>query len=178
MDLSPEDVPEFNRVAASLQIKVELKLPHLESKHDQTMLEAMSQDFTNVSSTNLGEGSEEDTMDPSYEELMDATTAPFSISSVRSVNKRKAPAEPPLKKMKQDKMSQGAEQSNSKAKEAIHQCEHCKKIFKTREFNYHKKHCWKNPIRIVSDCHLCSNSYELPSRLRAHITQRHAEEST
>lgn len=108
VDLTTDDIKEFNRVADSLQIKVELKVPEKSrqsSKLDQSTKSRLSDDSADISSSKTGETSDEDeTMDPSYDDIMEDTSlAPFAISSVRSIPKTKEPS------LKKAKLSQEAE---------------------------------------------------------------------
>lgn len=73
VDLEPEDVEEFKRVAASLQIKVELKLIDAEM---------VSQHVSSTNTLGMSCTTSESSMERSYDELMDASgVSPRKFSS-------------------------------------------------------------------------------------------------
>lgn len=95
VDLLPEDVKEFKKVAENLQIKVEFKLP-VDEIVLSSLPEMMSQDtLADVSSTNdhtMHTMDSYDSMTRSYEDLMESTSGitplAISIASVKSLSKK------------------------------------------------------------------------------------------
>ena len=173
VDLSREDVKEFRKVANNLKIELKQKLPATQPLSDDTITEKMSTsvmaDFSTSSQDMLY--SDDGAMDPSYEELMEASTIPFSIASVKSTNQDN---EPPSKKSKT--LDPSDEKVNSARKRTMGKCRFCDRELQKRDQNYHQKHCWKNANRFPSDCGICQKSFEMPSRLTVHMKRHHPED--
>lgn len=145
-DLEPEDVKEFKRVAASMEIKVELNFP-------------------DVTSSNA-----EDDVEISYEDIMDSPM-------YETVGRRSSSSgtEPPSKKIriKQEGTTKKAKATSSPTSSARANCPHCDRLLRKRDLNYHSRHCWKNPERIVSNCVVCKRSFELAVSCKLHEKKEH-----
>lgn len=149
-DLDECDVTEFKKVAASLDIKVELNVP-------------MTVDVTSSNDAdNEGE--------ISYEDIMESTPA------LKRANKSLSDdSEPPNKKIKKEsaatsKKAKPLDLSPSSGRGA---CPHCERAMKKRDISYHSKHCWENPSRIESNCEVCEREFELPVTCRSHEKKEH-----
>lgn len=204
VDLSPEEVDEFKKVAESMKINVAFNVepePSIESHQEK-----MSQDLmTGVSSTNakdeemnsLTEG--DDSMEPSYEDLMEPleSSAPMtlSIASVKSLSshpQKHSPDSikngPPLKRIKIKQESCSPIKIRIPTKRTIPatkpdisisgQCIYCDSSIREKDRNYHQKFCWNNNSRVVSDCPICPKKFQFPPKLRQHIAKAHPETSS
>lgn len=151
VDLSPEDVKEFKKVADSLQINVELKDP--DDERDESLTQLMSLDFGADASSAKDE--EMISLQPTLDDIMES-----SVASIRSLGSD-VNGEPPKKKMKPKKQSVGSQAKfevprkkkkiavmNTTSKDFVN-CSFCDKKVKEISRVTHQKYCWKNKNRIV-----------------------------
>lgn len=170
VDLAPENVTEFKRVAQSLQIVVKFNIEDPEI--DDTLPRQMSQDMLADSSTIEHEMSLEEDEVVDYEckmERSDDSQPGLTIASVTSLNSI-SPTDTAGAKLKPQSRRIRVGYTY---KSATISCVYCDKEIRERDKNSHQKFCWSNPKRIVSDCTLCSKQFTVPSKLRLHIERQH-----
>lgn len=144
-DLDASEVNEFKKVAASLDIKVELNVPLT----------------TDGTSSNDADNEAE----ISYEDIMESTPVLKPADKSSSDD-----SEPPNKKIKKSKKTKALELSPSSERGA---CPHCERAMKKHDISYHSQHCWKNPRRKASNCEICKRAFELPVSCRLHEKKEH-----
>lgn len=202
VDLEPEDVEEFKRVAASLQIKVEFKMIEAEMMSQDTLKQVSSTNTLEMNCTTSDTSVERsyEFMDASGVSPLTFSSTELSMSSIMSKCKRlekntvsikKTINMPGPKKMKikpepdnipvlvrqsivQPKAT--AKRVSAKLKgQTISNCVHCETRIREKDRTYHEKFCWMNFKRIASDCSECGLKFDVPSKLRHHIDKRHPE---
>lgn len=160
-DLEPADLNEFKKVAASLDIKVELNVP---SSNDD-----------DVTSSDNGDTENE----ISYEDIMESSTD-YLTGARKSLSKSlSSEFEPPAKKTKQQEKAPAKrkaealqEQESSPSKERGI-CPHCERAMRKRDISYHSQYCFKNPKRLRSTCGICNREFELPVSCKLHEKKEH-----
>lgn len=173
VDLEADDVREFNEVAKSLKINVEFKVPGAEEDTNAT-----------VSSTNQDRSmsllNSDESIEASFGGLKtkNKQSKPLTISSFTSLSSKgtKRPSTDtatvrqnvPKKKLKRD-----MEREKLAKAEGWPKCDHCNNVYHPKHHLFHQKHCWENPNRIVSDCKICGQKFDIPAYLRTHMDKNH-----
>lgn len=173
VELRAEDVTNFKDVAQNLQVEVEF----------DDSIDPMSEDLLHEVSTpdhNMSLYSDDTMGRKSFEDMME-----YSVSSTqRSVIGRKLENDdahkkgPAPKKVKrsspvipaavQVKKQQSESNKNSP-------CMFCDRLMRERDRKYHQRFCWQNANRISSDCAYCDKRFQIPGKLRLHMTTVHPE---
>lgn len=184
--LELEDVEEFVKAAKNLQIKVEFEEPKKEFEESKKEIEDMSQDLlTEVGDEEMHSSYSDHTMDPtSFEEdEMEYSIASAHKSSKNSTGRKFEKDDeghkkgPSPKKIKRSMSGIIVSKSLFKAPDPsdpqLNPCFFCDRKMRDKDRKYHQRFCWENPDRITSDCQHCSKKYQLPAKLRVHMTQVH-----
>lgn len=189
VDLATEDVEEFKRVASSMEIKVSFNDEHGQtSDHNEELM--MSQETIDDGEMPFEE-EEDDTMQPSYEDIMGIPESSLTISSVESLSRGPKRLGRTLSELKEEPLMKKTKTSQEpdnrmmlltrKPAKTLHipvvpangQCVYCDKPVREKDRNYHQKFCWKNLNRITSNCSICARKFEFPSKLRLHFKTSH-----
>lgn len=180
IELPPDDIEEFKKLAESLEINVGASLQEkvgADVPDPEPLPHMMSQDLqANVSSTI------DDSMSFGSDETMghvippSSTRQTLSIKSVKSLcteEREPTAGKQPLRSVraKSDAATRLAF-LNSTVK-----CVYCDGKIREKDRNYHHKFCWKNPNRVQSNCKECKKKFDVPSKLRQHISRSHPKKN-
>lgn len=172
VDLEPADVREFNNVAKSLKINVEFKVP------EEEIISTVSSTHNDHSTASLISDESQDSSFGSFKGNKSLAKSRATVASLnpesRAPLKRSAQVPRNVKSVVPSKKEiRDAERVKQAKAEGWPKCNYCRKTYRSRDCRYHERFCWENPGRVVSDCKVCNQKFDVPTRLRNHMSEKH-----